>query len=94
MAVNTNNKALNICTEIMAAAEALMGAVEALSALKDEKESSGLNLQAAEFQTILENSPLAHASGLDFDNVLTSGAAIKTFMVSNFHDDILQKVRP
>jgi hypothetical protein len=94
MAVDTTDKALNLCTRLADAANRLMIAVEDLANLKDEKESAGLTLTAAEIEAALDASSLKHADGTDFDNVISSGAAVKTFLVTNFHDDIFAKVRP
>lgn len=93
---DTTAKGLNICSRLMDAASRLMVAVENLANLKEELESSGVDLTDAGglMAIALSNSNLKHASGVDFENVVTSGAAIKNFMVTNFHDDILQKVRP
>jgi len=95
MAVETTDKALNLCSRLMSAADQLMGAVEQLAALKNEKESSGLDLTAAAVETALGASPaLKHASGTNFNNVITSGAAINAWLEAEFHDDIMQSVRP
>ena len=94
MAAITTDKALNICSRLQNAADALMGAVEELSALKDEKESSGIDLTVAAVVTALENSSLKHATATNFNNVISSGAALKTWLETNFHDDIFQAVRP
>lgn len=94
MAVDVTDKALNLCSKLMQAADDLMNAIERLSDLKDEKESSGLDLTSTAIEDALDASSLKHADGNDFNNVISSGAAIKTFMVSNFHDDVLSKVRP
>ena len=94
MAAIITDKALNICSRLQNAADALMGAVEELSALKDEKESSGIDLTVAAVVTTLENSSLKHATATNFNNVISSGAALKTWLETNFHDDIFQAVRP
>jgi Tfp pilus assembly protein PilX len=94
MPVSQVDKALNLCTRLMAAAGALMDAVEELQNLKDEKESSGVDFTAAAVETALGTSVLKHANGTDFNNVLSSGAAAKTWLETNFHDDIFDKVRP
>lgn len=94
MAVVTTDKALNLCSRLAVAADQLMQAIEQLAALKAEKEASGLDLTAAALQTALAASALKHANGDDFNNVLTSGAAIKTWMEQNFHNTNLDKVRP
>jgi hypothetical protein len=71
-----------------------MSYIEALSDLKGEKEGSGLNLTDASIEDALAASSLKHASGTDFNNVLTSGAAVKAFIVDNFHSTNFDKVRP
>jgi hypothetical protein len=94
MAINQTDKALNLCTRLMAAATKVMEGVEELARLKDEKESAGVDFTAAPVETALSGSALKHANGTDFNNVLSSGAALKGWLETNFHDDILQKVRP
>src|SRR5262245_53211616 len=89
-------KALNICSRLMDAAERLMIAIEDLANLKDEKESAGIDLtdDGGLVNAALLESSLSHATGTNFENVISSGAAIKSFMETNFHDDVLQMVRP
>ena len=93
MAVVLTAKAMNLCSRLQVAASDLMSAVERLAALKDEKESSGIDFTTAPIETALDTA-FPHTDGVDWNNVLTSGAAINTFMVGANHDDILQKVRP
>lgn len=92
--MDTTAKCLNICSRLMNAADQLMKAVQDLSNLKDEKESSGLDLAAKGNVDALAGSSLKHATGDDFNNVLSSGAALKKWLEDNFHDDNFQKVRP
>jgi len=87
-------KTVNLCRSLMDASVQLMDAVAKLEALKDEKESSGLDFTTAGNESALAASDLKHASGANFDAVISSGAALKTFLVTNFHDDNFQKVRP
>lgn len=94
MAANKVDKSLNLCTKLMQSASKVMEAVEELQRYKDEKESAGLNLTDAAFETALETSTLKHATGTNFNNVLSSGAALKTWIEANFHDDIFDAVRP
>jgi hypothetical protein len=94
VAVDTTQKAINLCSRLADAADRLMIAVEDLANLKDEKESSGLVLTAAAVEDALATSSLKHASGANFNSVISSGAAIKSFMETNFHDDVLAQVRP
>ena len=94
MPVDVTNKALNICTRLMQAADQVMQATEELYNLKNEKESAGLDLTAAAVESAISASSLKHANGTDFNNVISSGAALKTWLETNFHDDVLSKVRP
>ncbi len=95
MAIDVTQKALNLATDLMNACDALMNALERLNDLKDEKESAGVDFTAAAVESALTASAtLKHIDGNSLNNVLTSGAALLAWMVSNFHDDNLQKVRP
>lgn len=94
MAVDVTQKALNICSRLMNATNSLMQAVEELYNLKNEKESAGLDLTAAAVESAISASSLKHANGTDFNNVISSGAALKTWLETNFHDDVFDKVRP
>jgi hypothetical protein len=89
-------KALNLCSRLSDAADRLMRAVEDLSNLKDELESSGVDLTDAGglVDAALAASSLKHATGVDFENVVSSGAAIKAAMTAAFQDDVMQRVRP
>lgn len=93
MAVNQTDKALNLCSRLQSAANGVMQAVEQLSVLKDEKESSGVDFTAQALEDALGTSVLKHTEGNDWNNVLSSGAALKTWLEANFHDDVFQKVR-
>jgi hypothetical protein len=94
MAVLVVDKALNLCSKLQSAADLIMKGLEQLAQLKDEKESSGLDLTDAAVEAALAASALKHANGDNFNNVITSGAAIKAWMESQNHDDILHTVRP
>jgi hypothetical protein len=94
MAVDVTEKALNICSRLVTASDRLMQSVSELAALKDEKESSGIDFTAAAVESALSESSLKHADGAAFNGVLSSGATLKTWLETNFHDDNFQKVRP
>lgn len=87
-------KALNLCSRLMTAAEQVMQGVEELHALKNEKESSGIDFTAQDVEDALAASSLKHTEGDHWNAVLTSGDALKTWLETNFHDDNFQKVRP
>lgn len=92
-------KALNLCSRLQNAANKLMQGVEELAALKAEKEAAGLILTAAPVEAAIAGtaqnpSSLKHASGGDFDLVVSSGASLKTWLEANNHDDVFSKVRP
>ena len=94
MAINQVDKALNLATNLIDAADQLMTAVFKLDALKAEKESSGVDFTAAAVEAALAASTsLRHVDGTALNNVITSGAATKTWLEQNFHDDNFQKVR-
>lgn len=86
-------KALNLCSRLANAADKVMQGVEELYNLKNEKESSGLDLTAQAVEDALEASALKHATGTNFNSVLSSGAALKTWLEAEFHDDIFHTVR-
>ncbi len=86
-------KAVYLCTRLMSASDKLMQAVYELDLLKTEKESSGLDLTSAAIEAALAES-LPHCDGTLFNSVLSSTAALKTWLESNGHDDNFQKVRP
>lgn len=94
MPVDPTDKALNLCSRLMAASIQLMDAVALFAALKDEKESAGLTLTAAAIEAAIAASTLKHANGDAFNAVIGSSAALKTWLEQNFHDDNFQKVRP
>ena len=98
MAVTTDaakaDKALNLCSRAASACDLIMSGIEQLAALKAEKESSGLNLTAAETEAALAASSLKHANGDNFNSVLGGGATLKTWMEDQFLDDVFQAVRP
>jgi molecular chaperone GrpE (heat shock protein) len=87
-------KALNLASRMVAASDQLMQAIEQLINPKDEKESSGVNFTAQEVEDALADSSLKHVDGNKLNGVLSSSVAIRDFMVTNFHDDVLQAVRP
>lgn len=94
MALNQTDKALNIASSLVDAADQLMTAVERLAALKDEKESSGIDFTAGAIETALAASALKHVDGAALNGVLSSGAATKAWLESTFNDDNFQKARP
>lgn len=89
-------KALNLCSRLMDAADRLMIAVEDLANLKDELESSGIDLTDDDdlVDEALADSALRHATATNFENVVSSGDALKSWLETNFHDDNFQRVRP
>lgn len=92
MAIVQTDKALNLATRVVAASELLMRAMEQLVALKDEKESAGIDFVA--FDTdYAATEGLKHVDGARLNNVLSSTAAVQTFLTTNFHDDIFQAAR-
>ena len=93
MPIDVTDKAKNLCSRLMAAATKVMEGTEELANLKDEKESAGLDLTDEEVEAALAASDLKHAEGADFNNVISSGAALKTWLEGAFHDDVFQKVR-
>ncbi len=87
------DKASNIASETVQAAQKFMEAIETLRNLEDERASAGIDLTAYD-ATYAEGSN-KHVDGTMLNAVLnTSIPAIWTFMTTNFHDDNLQKVRP
>jgi hypothetical protein len=93
MAIDQTELALNLCTQLQAAAESIMRGVEDIARLKDQKESAGVDFTAAGVEAKLAASSLRQADGNAFNSVISSGAATKTWLEANFHDDNFQKVR-
>ena len=94
MAVDQTAKALNLASRMVAASDQLMRAVETLINLKDEKESSGVDFTAQAVEDALAESSLKHLDGNALNGVLSSSVAVRDFMVTSFHDDNYQRVRP
>lgn len=93
MAIDQTDKAQNMATETVNAAQKFMEAIEALRALEDERASSGLTL--TDYDDDYAAGSNKHVDGAALNAVLnTSIPAILTFMADNNHDDNLQKVRP
>lgn len=94
MAIDQTEKAVNLAIATVEATEQLMSAFEALRALEDERQSGGLTLSDYD-DAYAAIAGLKHVDGAALDAVLnTSIPAIWIFMVTEFHDDNLQKVRP
>ncbi len=95
MAIDQTAKALNLASQTINAAEKFMEAIEALLALEDEREASGLILTDFDDGFAADDSSIKHVDGATLNAVLfTSIPAIWTFMTTNNHDDNIQKVRP
>lgn len=93
MAIDQTDKALNMASETVNAAQKFMEAIETLQALEDERVASGMTL--TDFDADFATSSIKHVDGASLNAVLnTSIPAIWTFMTTNNHDDNLQKVRP
>lgn len=94
MAINQQDKALNMASAAISAVEQFMGALETLTSLEAERAASGVNLATFD-ATYAASTSLRHVDGAALNAVLnTSMPAIKTFMEANNHDDNLQKARP
>lgn len=93
MAIDQTQVALNLCSQLMDAADCIMRGVEGIARLKDQKESAGIDFTAQAVEDALAASALRHADGAAFNSVISSGAAIKAWIEQGFHDDNLQRVR-
>ncbi|WP_435016699.1 hypothetical protein TA3x_004273 [Tundrisphaera sp. TA3] len=93
MAIDQTSLAMNLCTKIQTAADEIMRGVTSLAALKEQKESAGVDFTAVAFETALSNSTLKHANGDAFNSVISSGTLLKAWLEENYHDDNFQKVR-
>jgi hypothetical protein len=91
---DTTNKALNLCSRLMAEAENLMRSLESFAALATEQSSTNLDLTGEAMDTALENSSMNHATGEDFLAVITSANAVRAFVTDQFHATNFNKVRP
>jgi hypothetical protein len=91
---DTTDKALNLCSRLMAEAENLMRALEEFAALATEQSSTNLDLTGEAMDTALESSSMKHATGEDFLAVITSANAVRAFVTDQFHATNFNKVRP
>ena len=91
MAINQKDKALSIARRLVALAEQQMILMDAATALKNEKESSGIDLTT--YNTDFSVSDLKHVDGTSLNNAITSFAAFKTWAEAGFYDDTWQALR-
>lgn len=93
MAINQEDKALNLAAQTVRAVEEFMGATETLRSLEAQRVASGLSLTDYD-AAYAASTNLRHIDGTALNAVLfTSVPAIWAFMVAGDHDDNLQKVR-
>lgn len=91
MAIDQTDKAVSIAKRLVNLSEQIMSVIAESDALKNEKESSGVDLEA--YNAVYEAGELRHVDGTRLNNCITSFAALKTWAESNFHDDIWQQAR-
>lgn len=91
MAIDATDKAVSIANKLAELSERIMRVIEESSALKDEKESSGIDLTA--FNKVYEAGSLRHVDGNRLNNAISSFIALKSWAETNFHDDNWQQLR-
>lgn len=85
------DKAMKIGRKLVELSDRLMKVMEEARAVKDEKESSGIDLTA--YNVIYADNDLRHVDGTNLNNCISSFAAFETWATTNFHDDIWQTAR-
>lgn len=91
MAINQTDKALAIGRRLVDLSGRIMAVMEEARAVKDEKESSGLDLTA--FDTVFADGDLRHVDGNRLNNCITSFIALEAWATTNYHDDNWQQAR-
>jgi len=95
MSANEYAKAQSICADLAAGASQLIAAIDNLLAIKAKKDGTGYDLTDNGFEAHLSTTAFKYITdGTDFNNVMASSDALKTWLVNNFHWDVFQKVRP
>lgn len=90
MATDLSEKRRNLAQEIILGSDEVIRGLERLVAAKNAKESAGFEWSDGEFTTPATK----HVDTTILNNCLSSGQAIMDWVVTNFHDDNLQKARP
>lgn len=91
MAIDQTDKALALGRRLVLLSGQIMSVIEEARAVKDEKESSGIDLTT--FDAVFAAGDLRHVDGTRLNNVITSFAALETWATTNFHDDNWQQAR-
>ena len=93
MAIDQTDVALNLASKTVDATVKFLGAIEAIQSLEDQRAAAGLTL--TDYDAAFETSGIKHMDGAALNAILnTSIPAIWAWMVTNNHDDNLQKARP
>lgn len=93
MAVDLTDKAQNIASKTIIAAERMLDSFNELADLEAERAASGIDL--TQYDAKYLDGSNKHVNGAMLNAVLnTSAPAIWDFITTNFHDDNLQKLRP
>lgn len=85
------DKAMKIGRKLVDLSGRMMEVLEEARAIKDEKESAGIDLTA--FDAVYLTNDLRHVTGNNLNNCISSFAATETWVTTNFHDDIWQTAR-
>jgi len=98
MAAITTDKALNIASRMVLAADQLLVALETFASCKEEKEGAGIDFADAAFVTALEASGIKHADTNKLNGALSNATIILTAMkdggsIAAFTDDVFQALR-
>jgi hypothetical protein len=93
MAIDTTNKALDLATQLAQQSGALMDAVRAMVALKEEVERGGILFAPGGVAMSFADTALRHTDGDGINNVITSAVALKGWLDANFHSDNFDQAR-
>ena len=96
MAVDQTTKAIHLCTRLANAADMVRFGLAEIEAVRKSKEDSGIDFNDPALAERLAESTLKHASGDNFNGVITAGTAIRDFVnePGQYRDDVLESVSP
>lgn len=92
MAIDVNQKVINLASDLVSVAENIMNATRQGMTLKAIKENNGFDL--TDYDALFAATEgLKHVDGGKLNNIITSIIAIDTFLTANYHDDNLDQAR-
>lgn len=92
MAIDVNQKVINLANDLVSVAENIMNATRQGMTAKAIKENNGFDLTAYN-ALFAATDGLKHVDGNKLNNIITSIIAIDGFLTANFHDDNLDQAR-